>query len=410
MSLTSTALKHITVTGKSYERADRDGLSIRVSALGKVTFQYRFRVHGKPYRMKLGCYPELSLQNARRLHAEARALVDQGSNPIDERREREEAERRAITVWQLCSKWIEDYARPNRARWQDLEQILIKDVRDTIGRIKLENLNRSDVFNKVLMPMVRRGSPVQANKMLTLLKQILSYGVAHGAIEQNPCENIKKQSVGGPERSRDRVLSDAEIYQMWSGLDKATMSCPIKIAIKLLLVTAQRRGELSRAKWEDVDLENAVWLIPAENSKNGKSHRVPLSPMAIRLFKELEDLGQSSVWVFPSFKKYTLEEEPLSEAAITRAVARWVKREADIEKFTPHDLRRTAVTKMNEGGTPPHVVEKIVNHTMGGVMAVYNRYEYWSERVEAMNNWADTLETLLNGTGKVTYLRANRRS
>ncbi|WP_156499623.1 tyrosine-type recombinase/integrase, partial [Oleiphilus sp. HI0061] len=127
------------------------------------------------------------------------------------------------------------------------------------------------------------------------------------------------------------------------------------------------------------------------NSKNRKAHKVPLSPLAIKLFSELYALRDESDWVLPSF---TDNDSPMTERVISRAANR-AQEVVGIDKWVPHDLRRTAATKMAGLGVAIPVVEKILNHTMGGVMEVYNRHPYWEERAEALVRWSQEIESII---------------
>ncbi len=382
---------------KTYELADRDGMSVRVSPQGTLTFQYRYRFGGKPQRISYGQYPDLSLEAARKKHDAARKELAQGKNPSVEKRKRQGDELKAPTVKQLCDRWKEEYANKFRKRPEIAEQIIDSNIESKIGRFKVKEINRAIVNSQVLDPIVQRDSPVQANKTLTLMKQIFQYGLEKGYIDVNPCAAISKKNVGGVEIARDRFLEDEEIKKIWLGIDKTDIINPIKLGIKLLLVTGQRRCEVTNAKWSDLDLEKRIWSIPAELSKNGKAHKVPLSALAIELLNELKLLAEGADWVLPSPKD---NDKPVSQGAITRAVNRH-QDELKVSKWIPHDLRRTAATKMNEIGIPPYVVEKILNHQMEGVMAVYNRHDYWDECVDAMNQWANRLNVIIKSDDKV---------
>ncbi|WP_156499452.1 site-specific integrase, partial [Oleiphilus sp. HI0061] len=352
---------------------------------------YRYRFHSKPRRMKLGTYPELSLKEARKIHMDMRSLLEKGIDPIDKAKADLQGQKLANTMRQICEIWIDKFAKPKRARWKELDSMLKKNVYEQIGSFKLSDIHRRTVSDLVLDPMLKRGAPVQANRVLTLLKQILNYGVEHGYLEHNPLKELTKKSVGGQEQSRDRTLDDSEIHKFWYCLNRAKMSVHTELALKLLLVTGQRRGEINNARWSHIDLNEKVWTIPKENSKNRKAHRVPLSPLAIKLFSELYALRDESDWVLPSFSG---NDAPMTERVISRAANR-AQEVVGIDKWVPHDLRRTAATKMAGIGVAIHVVEKILNHTMGGVMEVYNRYDYWEERVEALDRWAEEVEGII---------------
>jgi integrase len=264
----------------------------------------------------------------------------------------------------------------------------------------------------------------------TLVKQMFQFAVERGIMDSNPCADIRRQSVGGTERSRERNLNHDEIRALWLGLETLSqlpvvqtkpapgrrlkpeerkpvwISRPMALALKILLATGQRRGELVKARWLDIDVEGATWIIPAAHSKNGRAHRVPLSPVALDLFHKLKALAGTSTLVLPSYpgRKATpgaqqpteAHHTPITERALTKAAERlqgqvWVAQKGKstpLPHWTPHDLRRTVATQLSELGALPHLVEKVLNHTMQGVMAVYNRHDYMDECRQALNLWA----------------------
>ncbi len=437
--LTDKRLKALKPTGIIYEVADREGLSVRVSQAGSVTFQYRYRINGKPERYRLGTYSDMTLAEAREAHQKARKLVSQGMSPIRHRREQHQAEERARreaegadTVRGLGEEFMARYIERERKRPESARQILDADVLPALGDMKAKDVTRRDVI-RMLDAIVDRGSPVQANRTAALVKQMFQFGVERGIIEANPCSDIRRQTVGGTEESRSRALNHDEIRVLWMGLGQlsqrktdskpapfrklkpeerkpAWISKPLAAALKLLLVTGQRRGELVKAKWAYLDFNDAVWTIPAENSKNGRRHDVPLSPLAVELFGELKGLAGKSDYVLPSYD----QKKPITERALTKAAERarpFITIDNDgraeaIAHWTPHDLRRTVATQLSELGALPHVVEKILNHTLQGVMAVYNRHDYMHERRQALDLWAERLRPIIEAEdGKVKFLK-----
>lgn len=386
--LTDTYLKSLKPTGKTFEKADRDGMTIRVSPKGKITFQYCYRFEDKRQRIKYGSFPQLSLADARKAHAKAKSLKEQNINPVLKKQADSIASKEAETVNQLIDEWMTRYATKQRKRPEIPEQVFNADVKPIIGTQKVKDIARRHII-KLLDRILDRGSPVQANKTLSLLKQLFSYAVSRGMIEQSPITEVKKKDVGGNPKPRERCLTDEEIRTFWHRLEQAPLNHIVIIATKILLVTGQRRGEISKAQWADINFETKKWFIPKENSKNGKEHTVPLSPLAITLFERLQKLRKND-WVMHSPRHLENRGLHMTDKAITRAMAR-NQEFIGIEKWTPHDLRRTCATKLAELGTPPHVVEKILNHTLEGVLAVYNRFDYMPERVEALNSWSRRL-------------------
>jgi integrase len=172
------------------------------------------------------------------------------------------------------------------------------------------------------------------------------------------------------------------------------------LALKLQLVTAQRRGEVISMRWEDVS--DDIWTIPAEHSKNGLPHRVPLSPLALELLGEAKQLAESP-WVFPGLKPTA----HLGGNSVNHALqhSREVLKLSDL---TPHDLRRTAATYLAGLRVPRLVIAKILNHSERGVTAVYDRHSYDEEKRQALDAWSQRLHAIVHGNrDKVVSLRAN---
>jgi integrase len=196
------------------------------------------------------------------------------------------------------------------------------------------------------------------------------------------------------EGRRDRVLSAEEIAAFWHALDIAKMAEGTKLVLKLQLVTAQRKGEIVSAAWEEIDLAEGWWTIPAEKAKNRIPHRVPLSPLALDLLQATQALSGDSPWLFPSPRG----NKPITPEAVDHALRR-PGLEALGFTFVPHDLRRTAASHMTSMGIPRLVVSKILNHVERGVTAVYDRHSYDQEKRQALETWAHKLKNILEGAG-----------
>ena len=228
-------------------------------------------------------------------------------------------------------------------------------------------------------------APIMANRTLALVRKMFNFAIAHDWLEANPCHMLARPA---PERQRDRVLADDEIRAVWTALDDEQPK--VATLFRLRLLTAQRGGELLGAAWSEFDLESGWWTIPAARSKNRLAHRVPLSPPALRLLKELHKSTGVSTWVFPSPKKAGPH-----IAHAQKAIERVVRRSG--VPFRGHDLRRTAASLMVGAGVPRLVVSKILNHVETGVTAVYDRHSYDPEKRAALDFWGKRLEQIVTG-------------
>ncbi len=384
MKLTDKALKNFKAgTVKKNELTDGFGLSAKLNKGGSISFQYRYVFEGRSRRHIYGQYPVLSLKEARIAHFEARKLKDQGIDPGQLKQEQRRNSLDAVTVSDLIKEFDTKYVKTNH-RSDHAHRILYSDIEPNLGKYNISSVKRRDIV-KMLDAIVERGSRIQANRTASVVKLLFQYAVERGLAESNPASDITRRSVGGTEVSRSRVLSDDEIKTFWLSAPTSHMSRRTLLALRLLLVTAQRRGELLKSVKTDFDLQKGIWTIPAVNSKNGRAHSVPLSPLAEHLVRALINISdKNEVQLLPS----PCGNSYMTGRAISRAVLR-SQGEINIEQWTPHDLRRTAATGMAGMDVPPYVVEKVLNHSMQGVMAVYNRYDYMMERRSALDKWSE---------------------
>ena len=227
------------------------------------------------------------------------------------------------------------------------------------------------------------------------------FGLTRDLVPHNPCEAIEAPAK---ENQRDRVLNVTEIKKLWKTLEKGDleMTLAIRLCLQLMLVTAQRRGEVVTARWQDIDIKENWWTIPESVAKNNLPHRVPLSPLACRLLKAAKKDAGDTVYVFPNPGGTV----PIRGDVVSKAVRR-NESVFGLDHFTPHDLRRTAASQMASMGTPRLTIGKILNHVEPGVTAVYDRHSYDQEKRKALNAWARKLESIISGKkAKVIELKA----
>jgi integrase len=393
MKFTDKGIAALKAKAERYEiwEDGQTGLGIRISPKGRKSWVYIYRFDGKARRMGFSTYPAVGLANARVKHAKAKALLEKGIDPGAQEIERRRAERAAETVADLVEEYLEKWARPRKRSAGEDERILRKDVLPAWGTRKARDIRRRDVI-LLLDTIVERGAPIAANRTLGVVRRMFNFAVSRDILDATPVAMVKRPAKETP---RDRVLSAAEIRTLWRGLDTSPMSEGIKIALKLQLTTAQRKGEIVGAALSEFDFEENVWTIPAERSKNGQAHRVPLSPLALELIqKAKEHAGDSpslfaTPWLFPS----PTVDGPLTPPAINRAVYKTLPAIG----WTPHDLRRTAASSMTALGVSRLTVGKILNHVETGVTAIYDRHGYDAEKRHALEAWAARLEEILSG-------------
>ena len=346
-----------------------------------------FRVDGRLERLTIGPAGDagLSLADARQQAKDALAAAAKGLNPAEEKR----AGRKAETFAELAERYLEEYAKPNKRSWTRDKEILDRDVLPKIGRLRANKVTRADV-RELLRGIVARGAPVMANRTFEVVRGVFNWAMREevAGITVNPCTQMRPP--GGEEASRERALSDAEIMAFWTRLDDTGTTPAIRLALRLILVTAQRKGEVACARWEEIDRDAAVWTIPGDRSKNGLAHRVPLSPLALSVLDEAKRLAGKSPFVFPS----SMTNRAVAAGALNNAVHRSLKT-LGVAAFTPHDLRRTAATQMASMGIPRLTVGKVLNHVEPGVTSIYDRYAYDLEKRQALDAWARRLAEIV---------------
>ena len=365
------------------------GFGIRVSTKSRKSWIFLYRFHGRSRRLTLGTFPAMGLAEAHVKHAEAVQRLMGGVDPGTEVVAQRAAERRGSTVAELAEEYLERWARPNKRSAFEDERMLRKDVLPFWRARKVNDIGRRDVIT-LLDRLVDRGAPIQANRTRSLLRRMYNFGVDRGIVDANPCLLVKAPAK---ERQRDRVLTDAEILAFWRGLDGAGMSTEIRLVLRLMLTTSQRKGEIINAEWCNFEFESALWTIPSDKSKNGRAHDVPLSGLALSLLGRIRALSTQPRWLFPSPRGVNHITGPAVDHALRNN-----RDSIGIVDLVPHDLRRTAASGMTRMGINRLVVSKILNHVDGSVTAVYDRYSYDAEKRHALDAWGRRLEEIISGT------------
>jgi len=382
------ALKGRPVRVDYFDRA-LPGFGVRVSPAGRKTFILLHRINGRLQRMTVresqsdvSTYPLLTLARARELAREALRSSSIGENLNAVRKLQRER-----TFGVLAADYIEKHAKRKKRSWREDARLIRSELSAWTDR-PVTSIRRVDV-RELLEAVIERGAPVQANRLLALVRKVLNFAIDQEWIDANPAGAMPKPSA---EQSRDRVLTADEIRLLWSWLDRepaADLDIQAKRehelnqqVLKLRLITAQRGGEVVDMRWNDVDLDAGWWTIPAEHSKNKLPHRVPLSPMAATILAErLATAAESAVYVFAGIRGKNHRHGLLDGLGVSNV--------------RPHDFRRTAASVMASGGIPRLTIAKILNHVDDSVTAVYDRHSYDPEKRAALDWWAVTLAAII---------------
>jgi len=360
------------------------GLSMRVSPDGLKTWNVRYSIDGKARRMRIGHYPHVSLADARAKHALIRAAVERGEDPAATEREAAIARRRAPTFSDLLHEF-HAHEIPGKPFDEALRMVL-KDCGEIMD-LKLKDITRRDLV--LLLDEVGDRAPVLRNRLQGALNKIFTFATDRGLLESNPAFRIRRL----PETSRSRVLTDAEIKALWTALESTTteLYALTRLSIKAILLTAQRPGEVAGMRWTEIS--DGIWTLPASRSKTGKTNQTPILPMFNAVLERARFYSSDSEYVFRSSR---MDNAPVNVCALAAAVRRH-KTELGMAAppWTPHDLRRTVRTRLAALSVSVIVGEKLLNHSLGGVLAVYDRHDYVAEKRVALAKWERRLQEML---------------
>ncbi len=359
------------------------GFGVRVFPSGIKSFVLVYRHDGRPRRMTIGRYPVIGLAEARAKALDALKVIDAGQDPLAPPDAGQQPER--YTFAEAARLFVELHCnRYNRAvTARDTERILKNRFVSRWARRDIKEITKTDIL-KVLDETVAEGLPSAANHALSAIRKLFNWCVERGMLDTSPCLGVKKPANNN---SRDRVLDMQELAAIWDGAEM--VGYPFGPILKLLILTAQRRNEVANMQWSQLDLDAKTWTLPAELTKNGRLHVVPLPPQAERTLRALPRFTDDHVFPArgnnPAFANFSQGKAKLDT---------FVR----VEEWTLHDLRRSAATHMARLGVAPHVIERLLNHvsgTFGGVAGVYNRFQYLDEMRAALTAWEAALQCLL---------------
>jgi integrase len=410
--LTAIEVERMPAASVRQEIPDEHGLYLVVQPSGAKSWAFRYRdLAGRSRKLTLGPYPSVDLKQARKLALKAAAAVAEGRDPAGEKREAKvEAARAATDAFETLAerfirervsersrpRTVREYARQLGFRVGD-DGALIKSgagvVADWRGR-KTSEIKRTDV--KRLVGGIRaRGARVLANRTLATLSALFGWAVSEDIIEENPCIGVERPAS---EVSRERVLEDDELARIWKACDE--LGYPFGAAIKLMILTGQRRGEVAGMTWREANLESGTWSLPGVRTKNARAHNVPLSAAAVDVLVGAPRIKGDFVFTVDGngpITSFARAKERLDAAIAEPALERW----------TLHDLRRTVATGLQRLGIRLEVTESVLNHvsgTRGGIAGVYQRHDWAEEKAHALGGWADHVERIVAGAPVATVV------
>ncbi|SOE18858.1 site-specific recombinase XerD [Hoeflea halophila] len=370
------------------------GLSIMVGKSGSKAWflNYTGPKDGKRKRYKIGAYPGVGLAKARTEAARLRADIGEGADPLDSRRAETVAanEARADTFAKLVEAYLQSskFKSTSASNRRDIERTMRKDVLSLIGETPLSELSRR-TLQKPVEAKINSGAQRMGEAIFRYLKVVLNWGADMGYIEANPLPRRNPNAT--PMENRERVLTNAEISALWNEFPNWTAGPRLVAIYRLIVLTGQRSNEVAGLMRDEIDTTAAIWALPRERAKNGKPNIVPLSAPALAIVREAM-AATNGDHLFPTDGGE--KRAHIGNDTISNTIRKWQEGRGVADRWTPHDLRRTAATRMNEIGVQPHIVEAILNHVSGakaGVAGVYNRADYIEQKRAALDAWAAEL-------------------
>lgn len=395
---TARGIEALTVADRTdFTDPDTKGLVLRVTPTGSKTWSVLYRRKGdsKKRRVWIGEFPGVGLSQAREEAAKIRVQVNLRQDPANEAA----AIKKADTVGELLDLFIEQHPRPDAAWTKECARLFNKDVRPLIGAVKLPDLARSHV-RQVIEAVKARGATTTVNRTHAALRKAFSWAVKEDRLPLNPALNL---ATNIEEKTKSRALAVDEIAQFWRGLDAAPMGPKLRNALRLVLITGQRPGEVAGARKAEIDLAASTWLIPNTRTKNKQPHLVPLSPLAKAIFTAAISEAGDGEFVFPTRPRHG---KGLARTVALKTDALSHAMNGALEKLglsanpaSPHDLRRTVATHMARLGVPESHVGRVLNHRTEArrtiTSKVYITHDFLPEKKQALDTWAAELQRLI---------------
>ncbi|OPY67859.1 MAG: putative prophage CPS-53 integrase [Syntrophorhabdus sp. PtaU1.Bin050] len=394
ISLTDTKVLKARSQEKRVTLFDGKGLFLLITPQGSKLWRFKYRYEGKEKLLSLGTYPEVSLSDARQRRDEARKQLAHGVDPGATRRAMKQAKAEETETFEVIARewhtkftptWTTGHAHTIMSR-------LERDLFPWVGARPINDIKAPELL-AVLRRVESRGALESAHRIRTIAGQVFRYAVATGRAERDPSGDLKGALPQPGEKHHAAIIDPKEVAPLLRAIDGYQGSFVVKCALRLAPLFFVRPGELRNAEWVEIDLDEAVWNIPAHKMKMKQPHIVPLSAQAVEILTELKQLTGKSKYAFPSGRSFA---RPMSNNAILAALRRMGY---DKDTMTGHGFRAMARTILDEVlQVRPDFIEHQLAHAVRDPNGrAYNRTAHLDKRREMMQLWADYLDGLKEG-------------
>lgn len=404
MALTDVAVRNAKHGAKAVKLADGGGMFLLVTPAGGKLWRLKFRIDGREKLLALGAYPEISLGEARRRREESRELIALGKDPCREKqRDKVRARIKAADTFKaICDEYCAKRRRDGAKGWAPSTAVrseyLLSLVCGSIGKLPIAEIDPADVLTAIRR-IEGKGKLESARRSLQLAGAVFRYAVSTARLGSDPTRDLRG-AITAPTVTHYGAITEAKrVGELLRAIDDYDGSGITKLALQISPHVFVRPGELRHAEWSDLDLDGALWIIPAGKMKMRKPHHVPLSGQAVALFREVKLATGPNGYTFPSIRTRA---RPMSENTINAALRRLGYAS---DEMTAHGFRAMASTLLNESGRwHPDAIERALAHgDTNKVRAAYHRGAHWNERVEMAQWWSDHLDTLRKGADIVRF-------
>jgi integrase len=402
MPLTDTAIRKAAPRDKPYKLADGGGLYLEVMPTGSKYWRLKYRVDGKEKRLALGVYPDVTLAAARNGREDARKMLAQGRDPSADKKavKLAKVEAMAVTIDTfevVARQWMarQDVAEvtANKTRWL-LETFLFPDL----GSRPIGGISARDLLD-VLRKVEATGKLETAKRAKIKAGQVFRYAILEGKADADPTASLRG-ALKPPKNKHHAAITDpVRMGELLRAIDGFAGQFVTLAALKLAPLVFVRPGELRQAEWREIDLDGAIWRIPAERMKMKAAHLVPLAPQAVAILRELHPLTGEGRYVFPGLRTGS---RPMSENTVNAALRRLGY---SGEEMTGHGFRSMAATRLNEMGWNPDAIERQLAHAETNKVreAYTHAAQYLDERSRMMKAWANYLDALRTPSEEVPF-------
>jgi integrase len=389
MALSDAKCRQVRPIAKLQKFSDGGGLQLWLQPTGARWWRLAYRFGGKQKLLALGVYPTISLADARRARDEAKRLLASGIDPSQAKKQRRE-ERLGDTFRGIAEEFVARLEKEGRAEATISKTKWLLDFAYPIfGDRSITDIDASTVL-KALRQVEARGRHESARRLRSTIGSVFRYAIATARAQSDPTTALRDAIIRPRVNPRAAVTEPKALGALLRAIDGFDGQPSTRAALQLMALLFPRPGELRAAAWAEVDLDKAVWSIPAGRMKMRRPHRVPLPTQAIAILIRLREMSSDGALLFPSIR---MSERPISDGTLNAALRRLGYSR---EEVTPHGFRATASTLLNESGKwHADAIERQLAHVESDdVRRAYARGEHWDERVEMMQWWADHLDEL----------------